>query len=282
MFCILRTKKIKSNVNINLATAHNLRLRHQGNIDKNKSCLNIVLINALNADLNDKKDFQYKLQEFYDNLKIKQKTDNVLMMEFVVSASPEFFENECNTEDKIKEWANSQVEFFKNEYGTQLKMAVIHRDEKTPHIHFSISTELKSIKKYKNQLGEFHKETYSLNAKRYDPEYLIKLHDRFSLSNQKFGLIRGKRNSKKIHKPVKEYYNDLAKIEEKITGYDKFQEFYPKLKQTIIDYNNSVFEMLELIENSNLDNETKKQVFEISGKFKKFALNSQNSIKKNT
>lgn len=269
MFCILRTKKIKTKVKINLAIAHNFRLRHQGNIDKSKTHLNVILINDFDANLSDRKDFQCKLQEYYDSLKIKQKIDNVLLMEFVVSASPEFFENQCNTEEKIAEWAKNQVEFFKNEYGSQLKLAVLHRDEKSPHIHFKISTELKSMKKYKNQLGEFHKETYSLNAKRYDPDYLIKLHDRFALANKKFGLIRGKRNSKKLHKPVKEYYNDLVKIEEKITGFDKFQEFYPKLKQTILDYNKAIFKMLELIESSNIDEDTKKLISNLTGEFKK-------------
>ena len=47
-----------------------------------------------------------------------------------------------------------------------------------------ISTELKSLKRYKNQKGEFHKETWSLNAKRYDPEFLVGLQDRFAEHNK--------------------------------------------------------------------------------------------------
>jgi len=148
---ILRTGKVKTRMDITQAVEHILRLRMQANIDASKSNQNCVLVNSLNADLDKASSLQEKLSEHYDSLGIKEKQDNVLMMEFIVSASPEFFEK--MEPSKIKEWAEHQVKFFKSEFGEQLKIAVLHLDEKTPHLHFMIGTELESVKKYKNQKG---------------------------------------------------------------------------------------------------------------------------------
>lgn len=209
MYNILRTEKVKSRAQITNMVEHNLRLRGQNNIDSSKSHLNIVLTNSLSASTESATDFQEKLSKYYEKLKIKEKTNNVLLMEFVVSASPEFFEKMSPAD--IKKWADHQVDFFKNEFGEQLKLSVLHLDEKTPHIHFCVSTEMKSIKKYKNQKGEFHKETWSLNADRYNPQFLTDLHTRHYEWNKKFKLKRGVKNSKREHKSLKEFYSMVDK-----------------------------------------------------------------------
>ncbi len=201
---ILRTEKVKSRSQITQAAEHNFRLRDQNNIDSNRSHLNKIFVNTLNVDTKKSSDLQEKLTSFYQSLDIKEKKDNVLMMEFVVSASPEFFEKK--SAKQIDEWAAHQVEFFKKEFGEQLKIAILHLDEKTPHLHFMIGTEIKSVKKYRNQKGEFFKETWSLNAKRYDPDFLSALHTRHADWNKKFGLKRGVKGSMRKHKSLKEFY----------------------------------------------------------------------------
>ena len=108
-------------------------------------------------------------------------------------------------------WANQQCEFFKIKFGEQLKIGVLHLDEKTPHIHFMISTEMKSVKRYKNQKGEFFKETWSLNAKRYDREFLINLHTSHAEHNKNFGLKRGVKGSMRKHTELKEFYGIVNK-----------------------------------------------------------------------
>jgi len=206
---ILRTGKVKTRMDITQAVEHILRLRMQANIDASKSNQNCVLVNSLNADLDKASSLQEKLSEHYDSLGIKEKQDNVLMMEFIVSASPEFFEK--MEPSKIKEWAEHQVKFFKSEFGEQLKIAVLHLDEKTPHLHFMIGTELESVKKYKNQKGEFFKKSWSLNAKRYDPQFLVGLHDRHANWNKKYKLQRGVKGSLRRHKSLKEFYKVVDK-----------------------------------------------------------------------
>ncbi|KCB43813.1 plasmid recombination enzyme [Bordetella hinzii 5132] len=206
---ILRTEKVKSRSQITEAAEHNFRLRTQHNIDGSRSNMNEILVNTLGVDTKKSSSLQEKLTEYYSNLGIKEKKENVLMMEFIVSASPEFFTGKSKSD--IDKWAKHQVDFFKNEFGEQLKIAVLHLDEKTPHLHFMIGTEIESVKKYKNQKGEFHKKTWSLNAKRYNPEFLRELHDRHAQHNKVFGLRRGVKGSMREHKTLKEFYQMVDK-----------------------------------------------------------------------
>lgn len=221
---ILRTGKVKSKSQITNAAEHNFRLRIQTNIDGSKSHLNQLLFNSLDVSTKDATDLQKKLTEHYLTLGIKEKKDNVLMMEFVVSASPDFFSKKSSPE--INKWADHQVKFFKKEFGDQLKIAVLHLDEKTPHIHFMVSTEQKTKKVYKNRYGTTEKETWSLNAKRYNPEFLRELHDRHAEHNKKLGLRRGVKGSMRKHKSLKEFYA----IVDKALGAD-----YGKAIEKIID-----------------------------------------------
>lgn len=244
---ILRTEKVKSRSQITQAAEHNFRLRMQTNIDPSRSHLNKILWNSLDVDTEKASDLQIKLSEFYSKLGIKEKSNNVLMMEFVVSASPEFFSGKKNSE--IEEWAKHQVEFFKKEFGEQLKIAVLHLDEKTPHLHFMIGTEIKSVKKYKNQKGEFFKETWSLKADRYNPEFLVSLHDRHALWNKKYKLERGVRGSMRKHKSLKEFYEMV----DRALG---------------ADYEKEINEIIDGFETGYLLNKDKVSVKEVKDKFK--------------
>lgn len=206
---ILRTEKVKSRGQITQACEHNFRLRDQHNIDKSKSNQNQILVNSFGIDTSIPNALQIKLTSHYDSLGIKERSDSVLMMEFIVSASPEWFEGKSNQD--VQDWANHQVDFFQNKFPGQVKIAVLHLDEKTPHIHFMVSTEMKSVKRYKNQKGEFFKETWSLNAKRYDRKFLIDLHTEHGEHNKKFGLKRGVKGSMRKHTELKEFYSMVDK-----------------------------------------------------------------------
>lgn len=214
---ILRTEKVKSRGQITQSAEHNLRLRSQTNIDATRSHLNQILVNSLNVDTTKASDLQEKLSSYYQSLDIKEKKDNVLMMEFMISASPEWFVGKSPA--AVEKWANTQVEFMKKEFGEQVKLAVLHLDEKTPHLHFMVGTEVKSVKRYKNQKGEFFKESWSLNAKRYDPEFLSGLHTRHAEHNKNYGLRRGVKGSMREHKTLKEFYSLVDKA--LTTNYDK-------------------------------------------------------------
>lgn len=232
MYNSLRIEKIKSRDQMNKTAAHNFRLHSQPNIDASRTPLNQILLNTLNMDLKSRKGFQNAFLGHYESNGVKEKKDNVLAIEAVVTASPEFFEDK--TQAQIELWANEQVGFMQEKFGENCRLGVLHLDEKTPHIHFLISTEQKSVKKFKNRYGVTEKETVSLNAKRWDRDFLKKLHDDHGILNQKWGLKRGEEGSKRAHKTLKEYYGELNKLEnelkEGLAEYKKDKELLNKAR----------------------------------------------------
>ncbi len=212
MYAVLRTKKIKNRYHLAGAMRHNLRLRKQKNIDSSRSELNQILVNDFGIDCTSAAEFTAKLNEHYKSLGIKEKKNNVLAFEYFSIASPGFFEGKSIEE--IGKWAGDQVKFMRKEFGDNLKFGVLHVDEKTPHIHFFVTTEQKSMKRYKNQKGEFFKETWSLSSRHIDPEYLADLQTRFAENNRKWGLVRGQKGSKAKHQDAKEYEYTIQKVQQ--------------------------------------------------------------------
>ena len=127
-------------------------------------------------------------------------------MEFVLTASPEFFAKA--TQKEKERWVKTQVDFARKEFGKNLKLAVLHQDETTPHIHLVISTEITKVQKFKNRYGTCEKKVTSLNAKRFNRSYLKDLHTRYAEHNKEFGLVRGLEGSEATHTDLKVYKAD--------------------------------------------------------------------------
>ena len=207
-------KKFKSKGHITAAILHNLRIHLDHNLEERiyaeKTHLNEVVYNPMGVSLEVGSDFQHKLFEKYDELGIKFKPDNVYMLEFMISASPEFFET--STPEQIADWHKCQLEFAKEQFGDNLKLMVLHEDESTPHYHLFVSTEAKYEKKYKNRHGTCFKTTWSLNAKRFNPEFLTSMHDAHAAKNEHLGLLRGVEGSSAEHVTLKAYTKRLKRV----------------------------------------------------------------------
>lgn len=227
MYNIMRTGKLKDRKKISSAAAHNFRLRHQGNVDASKSKNNQLLWNSLNADLSRIEGLQEAISAHYKAIGAKENKNSVLAQEFIISASPQFFKK-MPAED-VNKWAKSQLEFMRKEFGDNLKVAILHLDESTPHIHFMLTSEEKSLKAYKNRHGECFKETVGLNANRWGPEFLKGLHDRHATHNKHYGLKRGEADSKGEHKTVKQHYAELRGLQARMEGRVNQLEMIPEL-----------------------------------------------------
>lgn len=201
MFAILRTKRIKNYTAVSNMFKHNMRQKFANNIDKEKSSLNKIYVDKIMSSSD--------LKSYYENLEVKEKTNNTLAIELVLTASPEFFDN--ISKDKLEAWKQAQVDFLKNEYGKRLKFLVCHEDEKSPHFHAVISLEERKIHKYKNQKGEFFKEKTTLNSRGFNREYLIALQSKYAEHNKRFKLNRGMFNSRAKHKELKEFQAEVTK-----------------------------------------------------------------------
>lgn len=206
-FAILRTKRV---TDINKAFNHNLRVSDEfsKHTDKSKREQNLVLFDRFS--FSGGCDFEARIDEHIKdkNIFVKKGT-NVKCLEFVLTASPEFFKNA--SESKIKEWRKTQMEFLKKEFGSSVLNVVEHNDETTKHIQCIILADKKKLHKYKNQKGEFFKEKHCISPGDFDPQFLRGLQDRYAESNKKFGLVRGLRNSKATHRTLKEFYSAVDK-----------------------------------------------------------------------
>ena len=168
-YAIIRTKKLKDKAKVTAAANHNLRHGNfNHNVDLTRSRKNVVLLDKLLAK--NGVEFRQKLEKRYDDLGVKVRTNNVLAMEFLLTASPKFFEQ--MTEPDVRQWLEAQKEFAKTEFGENLLFMVAHLDERTPHLHCVLSTDQTTTKKYKNRYGECEKTTTTLNARRFGRSYL--------------------------------------------------------------------------------------------------------------
>lgn len=210
MYAILRTKRIKDNNKFSQMCSHNLRdgKNPEENIDKSKSNQNEILIDEF--DLENVKEFggsySQKIDDYYNKLGVKQRKNSVKCLEFVLTASPEFFEKA--TQKEKENWKKHQLNFARKEFGKNLKLMVLHNDESNMHFHLAVSVEETKTVKFKNRYGEGEKTAVSLNAKRFNRSYLIDLHTRYASHNKPFGLVRGVEKSKATHTDLKVYRAD--------------------------------------------------------------------------
>ena len=132
MHSIIRIKKHKSIASLQSRENHTYRKRETPNADPAKLHRNKLLFGQENysavAD-----NF---LQE-YKSAGSKIRKDAVLAVEFLLTASPEFFDEGSKNErdERLKKWCEAQIEFMKKEHGEKNILCMyLHLDEKTPHI----------------------------------------------------------------------------------------------------------------------------------------------------
>jgi predicted nucleotidyltransferase len=112
-------------------------------IDKTKSHENYDLHNTENINFNSKINEIIK-----DNVESKRviKDDAVVMCELVISSDHEFFKS--LEPEREKEFFEKSYEFFKERYEEKnIISAIVHKDEKTPHMHLNLVPVMKDKNK---------------------------------------------------------------------------------------------------------------------------------------
>ena len=183
-YAILRTAKLKTMGNIGGSLAHSYRTIETPNTDPDRTLKNDHSVATPEAV---KQAIQNRLPE-------KRRSDAVLCIEYLITASPEW-----------EGWGSSkEVEFFKrsaqwlmDKHGEEnIAGMSIHRDISTPHlVAYVIPIDQKGKLNCKNFLGGRVK----LNQMQTD----------FSNTVADLGLTRGKEGSKAKHTNIKEYYHDI-------------------------------------------------------------------------
>ena len=183
-YAILRTAKLKTMGNIGSSLAHSYRTIETPNADPNLTPKNHHTVATPEA----------VKQAIKDRLPEKRRSDAVLCIEYLITASPEW-----------EGWGTSlEDEFFKrvslwlsNKHGEENIAGVsIHRDISTPHlVAYVVPIDQKGKLNCKDFLGGRVK--------------LSRMQTDFANTVADLGLTRGKEGSKAKHTSIKEYYHDI-------------------------------------------------------------------------
>ena len=131
-FAILRFAKYKG-PEISNIEAHNERTKDEyasnPDIDKSRSCLNFHLLEPEHK-------YRAEAERQIKDAGCRTRSDSVRLVEALVTATPEFFKGKKKAE--IKAYFQEALDFIR-EYQDQKTIisAVVHMDEKTPHMHLS-------------------------------------------------------------------------------------------------------------------------------------------------
>lgn len=132
-FAVIHMKKFKS-ADIKGMQIHNQREKESKtnmDIDKERSSLNYDLLN--NDPIDYDKRIQREIDERYTGERAIRK-DAVKLCSFVVTSDKEFFDG-LNPQEE-KRFFEESLNFLQDRYGEKnMVYAVVHKDEKTPHMH---------------------------------------------------------------------------------------------------------------------------------------------------
>lgn len=245
-FVVLHIQKPKGNDSG--TTAHIERTVNPANADPERTYQNKEFIEFPDGVDNRTQAIQHRIE----NAGIKRKISHnqVRALQIMLSGTPEDMQRIQNT-GKLNEWCKDNIEWLQKTFGKDnLVSAVLHMDEKTPHIHATVvpivtGERRKICEKKKNEMQEqpgkrkYRKkpaDTVRLCADDVmTRENLELFQDTYAEKMQKYGLERGIKGSEARHISTPQYYRDLYQQNEELKEdieylQDQKQEVYEKVR----------------------------------------------------
>ena len=183
MKVVVRHIKHKSLGTIGAAASHTMRKRPTANADPSKPAPEVWVGSSSPAD-----DVREVLPE-------KRRKNAVLALEYVLTASPEFFANSPQAE--WRDYLRGQLVMLQGYYREEnVVSAVLHLDEMSPHLAVMIVPLVDGKLNARALIGT--REACSI------------VQDLAGEAGKAFGLERGKRGSKARHQDVKDFYADIG------------------------------------------------------------------------
>ena len=190
-FCILRTKKLKSFSAVINSAKHTFREEKTPNADPLRTPKNRSTGAKSSAGL---------VGALRERLPERRRKDAVLAIEYLVTASPEFFKDTgLNTTHTRASFFNAALEFLRNLHGhANVLNATLHLDETTPHlVAYVVPLNASGKLCAKDFLGGRDK------LKRLQTSFYERV-------GSKFGLERGLQGSSATHQNVKKFYGQIS------------------------------------------------------------------------
>lgn len=213
-YTVLHLEKAKGNDSA--MSAHIERTIHPKNADASRSHLNKELIIYPEGVNNRTSAIQYRL----DNAHLKRKigTNQVRAIRVLLSGTHETIK-EIEKKKQLENWCNDNLNWLKETFGEEnLVSAVLHMDEKTPHIHATIvpivTGERRKVKnKPEIAIEKYKKKNPNSNRLCADDVMArnqLKLYQNtYAMAMAKYGLKRGIEGSEAKHTSTAEYYRTL-------------------------------------------------------------------------
>lgn len=265
-YSIFRAEGIKTTSDLRGIGAHNKDRKSNTNfdIDQDRSHENIELI-SLGTESYLKRFYQivepYK-QEHEERMQ-SMRADRVksfekhinssksdVAVEFLFTSDNDFFKDK--SKEEIEAWANECLQFVYDDIGIKkdsLIHAVVHMDEKTPHLHVVGVPLLKEMDKRRNQ------EVWQISRAKFIPKKrdMEKLQDRYNERMNKAGysLERGESSDRK-HMSVSEYKDMINQVNELKTEHAELKEKLKENQNTISKFKK--IEQIDAIETADIPN----------------------------
>ena len=244
-YAILRFAKYKG-PEIGRIEAHDERTKEKyasnPDVDANRSKLNFHLITP-------ERSYRAEAERQIAATGCRTRSDSVRVVETLITASPEFFKGRKRAE--IKAFFEHALEFMKQEQDPKTYIsAVVHMDEKTPHMHFSfvpLTTDgrlsAKKILGNKKKLSQWQDKFWTHMVKKYPdlergesasetgrqhiPPRLYKeaihlnaLHDRLVKLLSDTNAFNAKARTAEIERLLEQYIPGVEKMKTRLKKYD--------------------------------------------------------------
>ena len=204
-YTVLHLEKAKGNDSA--MSAHIERTIHPKNADASRSHLNKELIIYPESVKNRTSAIQYRL----DNAHLKRKigTNQVRAIRVLLSGTHEVMKT-IEENKQLNNWCNDNLNWIKETFGEEnLVSAVLHMDEKTPHIHATIVPIVTGERRKANDSQTYKKKNLNNNRLCADDIMARNKLKHYQNTYAKYGLRRGIEGSEAKHISTSEYYRDL-------------------------------------------------------------------------
>ncbi|GHT35433.1 mobilization protein BmpH [Bacteroidia bacterium] len=197
-------------------SAHIERTIEPKNADKNRSYLNRELLTFPNEVKNRTEAIRHRIE----NAGIKRKISHnqVRAIRIMLSGSPEEMKQVAEA-GLLDDWCKDNVDWLRKTFGTKnLVSAVLHLDEKTPHIHATVvpivQGERRKTKAEKDNDKKKYKKKPANSARLCADDVMARdklkaYQDSYAEAMNKYGLQRGIEGSEARHVSTQQFYRDL-------------------------------------------------------------------------
>lgn len=244
-FVVLHIQKPKGNDA--RTTAHIERTVQPGNADPERKELNKEFVTFPDEVENRTQAIQHRIENAGVTRKIRE--NQIRALQVMLSGTPEDM-HRIQSAEKLDEWCKDNIEWLQDTFGKDnVVSAVLHLDEKTPHIHATVvpivTGERRKAKQEENNGKKKYrkkpKDTVRLCADDVmTRDNLERFQDTYAEKMQKYGLERGIKGSDARHISTPQYYRELfaqnedlkesiGYLEEEKQGvYEKVRDMYDR------------------------------------------------------